>query len=71
MLTGHEVDNDEVPKIIILFNIFPRNKSSKLHYFFSSLFLSKCMKHLVLYTMNICNIPCMWDNLYEEKFEFA
>jgi hypothetical protein len=57
VLTGHEVDDVGVPKIIILFNNFPWVESSKLHNFFSSLFLAKCMKHLVLYTMKICNIP--------------
>jgi hypothetical protein len=44
-------------KNIILFNKFPRDESSKLHNFFSSLFLAKCMKHLVLYTIKIFNIP--------------
>jgi hypothetical protein len=39
-------------KNIILFINFQGVESSKLHNFFSSLFLAKCIKHLVLYIMN-------------------
>jgi hypothetical protein len=57
MLTRHEVDDDEIPKKYYFIQQLSKGQISKLHNFFSSLFLTKCMKHLVLYTMNICNIP--------------
>jgi hypothetical protein len=35
MVTGRKVDDDGIPKIIILFDNFLRAESSKLHNFFS------------------------------------